>query len=593
MSAGHSTGNDSPATRTWPWIVRLLLNHQRPALLGSVGAVGYLLSVLALPVLVGDAVNVIAYRRPYHQLWLVLGALLVLGGARAASGWLRKYQAAKLMAGIGADLRSQLFEHLQRLSVGYHDRVGVGQLMARYSSDVGFLEQVGALTPVLVQSVLMFIGGAVLLVALQPLLALPPLTVMIAFGAFTLLRGARPITPLARRMQNLSGGLTQFVEQQVRGIRVLKGHGCESLALGNGERRARDMRTVGVALARQYGHFVALATMAPATATLLVIGLGGWLGAQGRLSPGTLIAFVQYLGLLAGPIATVAQAVVIGPMATAGAERIREVLTAVPEVRDPVVPRPLPSANVRGRLTFRDVRFGYQPGRAVLDGVSVEIPAGSAVAFVGPSGAGKTTAALLVPRFYDPWSGAVELDGAAVGSLSLRELRRTVSVGFEDATVFSASIADNIRLGWAEASAADIERAARLAQADEFIRALPQGYETIIGEDGVELSGGQRQRIAIARAVLRDPAVLVLDDVASALDPLTEEAVRAGLASVMRGRTTILVAHRPATVALADQVVLFGNGRVIATGSHQQLLDLAAYREALGLQPAVALGSGR
>lgn len=551
------------------------------------GAFSYAGTTLTLPLLTGEAVNDLVYRR--RGLTPVLLGIVGLGLARAATGALRKYAGTSWMAGLGADLRARLFSHLVRLSPQAHARIGVGQLLARYSSDVTAVEEAAALVPGLVQAVAMGVGGAVLLINLAPALGVAVIAVSIACAGAVIARGARPLAPSARGMQEATGAFAGAVEQFVAGAMVLKAHGADEVQVRRAARSAERIHDAGVGLARGYARFFALLVATPAIATALVLALGGWWGAHGQLSPGTLFAFVGYLGVLLTPIFVLAQLLLAGPVAIASLGRIGEVLTHTPDVADPPRPVGLPSGG--GRIVFRGVVAGYAPGHAVLPGLDLEVPAGKAVALVGASGAGKTTAALLVPRFLDPWAGSVELDGVRVDRLALATLRAVVAVAFEDPVVFAGTIADNIRYGRLDATTEELHRAAEHASIATFIESLPNDYDTIVGDGGLALSGGQRQRLALARAVLREPRVLVLDDVTGALDPRTDAAVRVGLAQVMAGRTTLLIAHRWETVVLAEDVVLLDRGRVRARGSHDELAKLPAYRAALGLPESLVVGS--
>jgi ATP-binding cassette subfamily B protein len=434
--------------------------------------------------------------------------------------------------------------------------------------------------PFLLQTVAIAVGACILLVAIHPPLAMAVVAAIVLMGAVTL-RQAAPLRPRSRLLQDSLGRFTQFVEQQVGGIRVVKGHGFEDVNRADGASRAEHIAEAGVHLALARARFVMLFMLTPASASLAVVGIGSWLATRGSLTAGELFAFLQYMALLMSPVQVGAQVVMVWPQAVAASARIDEVLSAQPDVRPPARPVPLPDGP--GRVQFEAVEFGYRPGRPVLNGVSLDIPGGTSVALVGASGGGKSTLASLVPRFYDPGGGRVLLDGADVRNLRLSTLRSAVAMVFEDTVVFTATIRENIALGRPHASDEEVRRAARLAQVEEFVEGLADGYDTLVGEHGASLSGGQRQRLAIARAILRDPRVLILDDAMSAVDPGTDEVIRRGLVEVMRGRTTIIVAHRLETLALADRIVLLGEGRVLAEGTHVDLLDLPAYRRALAI----------
>jgi ATP-binding cassette subfamily B protein len=313
-----------------------------------------------------------------------------------------------------------------------------------------------------------------------------------------------------------------------------------------------------------------------------VLGYGGHRVVGGDLSLGSLVAFNVYIGMLIWPLRMLGTIVATLQRAVVSAERVDEVLTTAPDIADPSRPKSLPEGEGRGEVRFEGVRFGYGRPTPVLDGFDLRIAPGESVALVGATGSGKSTVARLVPRFYDVEAGRLLVDGVDVRDLRLRELRRAVGIVFEDTFLFSDTIAANIAFADPEASQAAIERAARLAGAHGFVADLPDGYGTLIGERGYSLSGGQRQRIAIARAILADPRILILDDATSAVDPTKEHEIRSALAEVMRDRTTIVIAHRPATIALADRVVLLDDGRVVAEGTHDELLaGEARYRDVL------------
>jgi ATP-binding cassette subfamily B protein len=316
----------------------------------------------------------------------------------------------------------------------------------------------------------------------------------------------------------------------------------------------------------------------------MVLWFGGHQVLDGRLTIGELVAFNAYVLMLVWPLRMTGMIVAQAQRAVAAAQRIDQVLSTAPAIGDRPDAQPLPARSPAGEVRFEGVRFNYRSlaGRPVLHDLDLVLHPGEAVALVGPTGCGKTTVARLVPRFYDVDAGRVTLDGVDVRDLRLQELRRAVGIVFEETFLFADTVRGNIAFADPEASDADVRRAAHLAGAHEFIAALPEGYDTVIGEHGYSLSGGQRQRVAIARAILADPRVLILDDATSSVDPTKEHEIREALAEVMRGRTTIVIAHRPATIALADRVVLLDQGHIVAEGTHQSLLmSSARYREVL------------
>jgi ATP-binding cassette subfamily B protein len=340
-------------------------------------------------------------------------------------------------------------------------------------------------------------------------------------------------------------------------------------------------------VARLRTIYAPLFTFLPAIGQLLILAYGGWLVLQGTVTPGQFIAFFQLLTILVWPVQGLGEIVATGQRAMTSAARVWNVLRQEPTVRDAPHARPLRAGD--GEVSFEHVTFGYRTDLPVLRDFSLRIPAGTAVALVGPTGCGKSTVARLLPRFYDPEAGAIRIDGADIREVRLDELRRNIGLVFEDTFLFSDSVRNNIAYGKLDASDEEIEAAARLAQADGFISELADGYETIVGEQGYSLSGGQRQRIAIARAILMQPRVLILDDATSSVDARMEEEIRNALRSVMEGRTTVIVSHRLSTISLADQVVLMEDGRVLDTGTHTELmLSNPRYAEVLGQVGAAA-----
>lgn len=565
-------------------LLQAVLRRRRHAGLSLAGGLLYLSTMLLVPLCTRAALDRILAGEPASALTPTLLSLGGLGLLRAVGGALRKWQASKLMSSVGADMRDSLYRHFQRLSFAYHDRVAPGDLLARIAGDVTLLQTATAMGPFMLQSMVLGLGGGVMLLTIQPLLALAVVVAVGVTGTASL-RLARAMQPTARVLQDRLGDFSRFVEQQVRGIRIVKGHGFEAIGAKTGADLAGTVHGAATQLVRQRARFTSTFFLAPASATLTVVGLGGWLGSRGRMSAGDVFAFLQYLGMLMAPVMVAAQAANIWPNAIAAAGRIAEVLQADPDVVDP--PHPLPVPPGGGAVTFEGVTFGYRVDKPVLRGLDLQIEAGTTVAFVGISGAGKTTLTHLIPRFYDPWAGRILLDGVPIDRLPLRELRRNISIVFQDTVVFSSTVRDNIALARPTATESEIREAARRAHAEAFIEALPDGYDTLVGEQGASLSGGQRQRLAIARALLADTRLLILDDATSAVDPGTEQAIRRGLAEVVKGRTTIIVAHRIETLELADRVVLVDDGRVVADGTHDQLLNEPAYRRALALPEEV------
>lgn len=506
-------------------------------------------------------------------------ALVAVGVVQAVCTGLRRYAAFRIALRTETDLRQRLFAHLQRLHFAFHDRAQTGQLMARANTDIQQINVVVILIPLTVASTLTMAGVVVIMLVRSPLLAL------FALGSLPLLnraatRFSRRIAPVNLALQQELAELSGVVEESLSGIRVVKGFGAEPLQVRRLAREADQVLERALAAARLRAGFLPLIDFLPTLAMVAILWYGGHEVLAGRLGVGDILAFNLYILMLIWPLRMVGMLIAQASRASAAAGRVHEILATEPAVATRPGAGRLPDGP--GEVRFEGVRFGYGPGRAVLNGLDLHIGGGERVALVGATGSGKTTVARLIPRFYDVEAGRVCVDGVDVRDVRLADLRRAVGIVFEDTFLFTDTVRENIAFADPEATIEEVRRAAALAGADRFIEELPDGYDTMIGEHGYSLSGGQRQRIAIARAVLADPRILILDDATSAVDPTKEHEIRAALAEVMAGRTTIIIAHRPATIALADRVVLLADGRVAAEGTHAELLATnVAYREVL------------
>jgi ATP-binding cassette subfamily B protein len=517
-----------------------------------------------------------------HYAWLIALAGVVV----ASFTGIRRYSAFREARLTEAVLRDRLFAHLQRLHFAFHDAQQTGQLMSRANNDLQQIQNAVVLVPLTIANLTTVAAVLVVLVLIDPVLTL------LALGSLPVVnvlakRFASRLQPVMMGVQQESAELSAVVEETVAGIRVVKGFAAEDTQRARLEAEADDLYDISMAGAYIRSRYWPALELLPNVGLILVLAYGGHQVISGDLTLGSLVAFNAYVVLLVWPLRMLGWIVAMAQRAAASAQRVHEILVTAPAIIDPSHPEALPPAG--GDVSFADVRFAYLGNtHAVLDGFDLHIPAGQSVALVGATASGKSTVAKLVARFYDTDRGEVRLDGIDVRHLRLAELRRAVGLVFEETFLFSDTVAANIAFADPDASLADIERAARLAGAHEFIGELADGYDTEIGERGFSLSGGQRQRIAIARAILADPRVLILDDATSAVDPTKEHEIRDALAEVMRGRTTIVIAHRPATIALAQRVVLIGEGRVVADGTHDELLRSSpAYREVLASAEAV------
>jgi ATP-binding cassette subfamily B protein len=527
---------------------------------------------------------------------IVLGVVAVLS---ATFTGLRRYLAFREARWIELDLRDRLFAHVQRLHFAFHDKVQTGQLMSRANTDLQQVQNFLVMIPLTISNGVTVLSVTVILAIIDPVLTL------LALGALPFLnvmatRFSRTLQPHVMGIQRESAELASVVEETVAGVRVIKGLGAEDVQAGRLRAEATGVFEQSMGAARTRARFLPGLELLPNLGFIAVLGYGGHQVLNGGLTLGALIAFNVYIGMLIWPLRMLGTIVAQAQRAVVSAERVDEVLTTAPDIADAARPVHLPAG--RGEVRFEGVRFGYGRPTPVLDGFDLRIAPGESVALVGSTGSGKSTVARLVPRFYDVEDGRLLVDGVDVRDLRLRGLRRAVGIVFEDTFLFSDTIAANIAFADPEASHAAIERAALLAGAHEFVADLPEGYATMIGERGYSLSGGQRQRIAIARAILADPRILILDDATSAVDPTKEHEIRGALASVMRDRTTIVIAHRPATIALADRVVLLEAGHIVAEGTHDALLATepryrsvlaaARHREEQELEQAAAGADG-
>jgi ATP-binding cassette subfamily B protein len=510
--------------------------------------------------------------------YALLIALAGLVGATFTG--LRRYSAFREARYAEAALRDRLFAHLQRLHFAYHDGQQTGQLMSRGNTDLQQIQNAVVLVPLTIANLATVLAVLVVLVSMDPVLTVLALGSLPAVNILAK-RFSTKLFPTMLGVQQESAELSAVVEETVAGIRVVKGFAAEPNQVRRLTEEADDLYAVSIEASRIRSTYWPALELLPNVGLIMVLAYGGHQVIAGNLELGALVAFNAYVVLLVWPMRMLGWIVAMAQRAAASAQRVHDVLVTEPQVVDPPHPVPLPPTG--GEVTFEGVRFAYAPGAApVLDGFDLHVPAGQTIALVGATAAGKSTVAKLVPRFYDVDEGAVRLDGIDVGDLELTALRRAVGLVFEETFLFSDTIAANIAFADPDADPADVERAARLAGADQFIAELPHGYATEIGERGFSLSGGQRQRIAIARAILADPRVLILDDATSAVDPTKEHEIRDALEEVMRGRTTIVIAHRPATIALAQRVVVLDDGRIVADGTHAELLASSAhYRQVL------------
>jgi ATP-binding cassette, subfamily B, bacterial len=578
---------DHDARRRAAWrFVLAVIRSQRSGVIGAaLSGLLWQVGAVSAPLMVKYAIDHGVLTRDRHTLLVWLAALLGVGLLEMTAGAVRHLYAIRNRSRSDARVRDAIFAHALRLDASYHDRVGPGELMSRASSDsehvARMMDAIGhtigyVLTVFAVAIVLLVLDWKLALIVLIPL----PL---ISFAGWAYSRRYHART---ERLQESWGRTATLTEETVVGIRVVKGLGAGRPLTTQFRERSATIVERALDIARLDAFFMPALEFLPMLGLLAVLWLGGRRVISGDLSLGSFVAFNAYVTMLVWPLRVLGQRVTTLQKAVGASARISEVLDAEPQLREPRHPVKI-AEPVRGDVLLQNVEFGHEGDRPVLDGLDLHVPAGQSLALVGATGSGKSTIAGLLARLYDSDEGAVRLDGHDVRLLRLADVRRAVALVFEETFLFTDTVRENIRFGRPDAADEEVERAAALAGAAAFIADLPDTYETVLGERGFSLSGGQRQRIAIARAILADPAVLVLDDATSAVDATKEHEIRAALTTVMEGRTTLVIAHRPATIALADRVAVLEGGRIVEEGTHGELLRQSVrYRTLLALGEA-------
>ena len=546
-----------------------------------------------IPWLIGRAVDAIQRGAQPDLLPLAL-AIVGAGVLRLGLTMVRRVVAGKVSLAVEFDLRERFYAHLQRLELGFFDSQQTGQLMSRATIDlqsIRFFLGYGLIF--ITQNLLTVVLASAVMIAIEPWLALIALTPA-PLIVYTASRYNRVSRPALQEVQQRLAELTAEAEENVSGVRIVKAFAREEHQLHRFRRAVSRVFDQSIYSTKLQAFFSPLIGLLPQLGIALVLLIGGRQVIAGNLSLGSFTAFYTYMVMLAAPMRMLGIAMGMAQRAIASGNRLFEVLDREPRIESPPGTPPLPAGGGRVRMEGVALRYDGASGGApdfdhtgvgsksvaALSGVDLEVEAGHTVALVGPSGSGKTSLVALIARLYDPSEGRVLVDGADVHSVDVGSLRSEVAFVADDSFLFSATVADNITYARPGAGREEIEVAARRAQADEFIRDLPGGYETMVGERGLTLSGGQRQRVAIARALLADPRILILDDATSSVDATTEAAIKAGLREAMAGRTTFIIAHRLSTVSLADEVVVMDGGAIVDRGTHEELLKRCGfYRE--------------
>ncbi|MFD3647634.1 ABC transporter ATP-binding protein [Streptomyces cyaneofuscatus] len=504
-----------------------------------------------------------------HTRSLALWTGLLIGAAVLVyiATYIRRYYGGRLALDVQHDLRTDMYTTITELDGKRQDELSTGQVVGRATSDLQLIQGLLFMLPMTIGNVLLFLMSLVIMAWLSLPLTLVALAVAPALWAIAR-RSRKRLFPATWYAQGQAAAVAGVVDGAVSGVRVVKGFGQEDQETGKLREVSRRLFAGRLRTIRLNSRYTPALQAVPALGQVAMLALGGWLATRGEITLGTFVAFSTYLAQLVGPVRMLAMVLTVGQQARAGVERVLELIDTEPSMTDGTKELP---ADAPAGIEFDDVRFGYDEERPVLDGFSLTVEPGETLAIVGASGSGKSTVSLLLPRFYDVSHGAVLIGGHDVRELTQASLRAAIGLVPEDSFLFSDTVRSNIAYGFPDATQEQIEQAARAAQAHGFISALPDGYDTTVGEHGLTLSGGQRQRVALARAILTDPRLLLLDDATSAVDARVEHEIHEALKQVMEGRTTLLIAHRRSTLQLADRIAVLDGGKLAAIGTHAEL----------------------
>jgi ATP-binding cassette subfamily B protein len=533
------------------------------------GTLAATLATAAIPLVQRQIIDdvIVTHRQ---SVWPLAGLLVVAAAVNFVGIYLRRYHGGRLSLDVQHDLRTELFDSLSRLDGARQDEIRTGQLVGRSISDLNMVQGIMSMVPVTLGNLVLFVVSLGVMVVLSPVLTIVTVTVAPALYLIAL-ASRRRLFPASWDAQQQSGDVVGLVDEAIGGVRVVKGFGQEEQEQEQMEAASAKLFASRLRMIRLTARYNPALTAVPSLGLVGVLALGGWLAIHGSISLGTFLAFSAYLALMSGPVRMLTYMITLGQEARASVIRVFDIIDSRPVISDKPGAIDLP-ADAAG-LSFDDVRFGYVPSEPVLRGLSFRVEPGETVAVVGASGSGKSTLALLLPRFYDPQDGAVRIGGHDVADVTRDSLRAAIGLVMEESFLFSDTVRANIAYGRPGATDEEIVAAAQAAQAHEFIVRLPDGYDTVVGEQGLTLSGGQRQRVALARALVTDPRILVLDDATSAIDPRLEAEIHAALHELMRGRTTLIIAHRRSTLNLADRIVVLDEGRVADYGTQEELAE--------------------
>ena len=547
-----------------------IIDNKRNFIIAMSSAVLWCFLVVIQPYLIKVIIDEGIVTGNQRNLIILISFMILAGYSRAISIGTRRYFGMHVSYNVEAGIRNKIFTHMQKLAFNYHDKVPTGELMARASSDASQVRLAFAIAPLATANIFLLLILSITLLTLSlPLGAIVILSIPLVLWLAS--NFSSKALNVSLKVKEAEADMTTEVEEQLGGIRVVKAFGNEEYASTKVESAVSNIYDTSLDYLKLRTRFIPMFELIPMVITLAVLLLGGYLSINELISLGEFIAFTQYVFLLLWPLRITAWFLSEIPSSVSAGTRILELLDEVPLITDNESTKTLPTDG-DGSITFDQVNFKYGKEK-IFDNLSFTIDGKKTVAIVGATGSGKSTLAYLLPRLYEIESGSIEIDGININDLKLNELRSNVSLAFEESFLFSNSARENISLGLDNATQEEVEKAALTARAHEFISLLPESYETKVGERGYGLSGGQRQRIALARAILRKPRVLILDDALSAVDASTEEEIRNELQAVMKNMTTLIITNRAPTIELCDEVVFIENGSVKAQGTHTELID--------------------
>ena len=547
-----------------------IIDNKRNFIIAMSSAVLWCFLVVIQPYLIKVIIDEGIVTGNQRNLIILISFMILAGYSRAISIGTRRYFGMHVSYNVEAGIRNKIFTHMQKLAFNYHDKVPTGELMARASSDASQVRLAFAIAPLATANIFLLLILSITLLTLSlPLGAIVILSIPLVLWLAS--NFSSKALNVSLKVKEAEANMTTEVEEQLGGIRVVKAFGNEEYASTKVESAVSNIYDTSLDYLKLRTRFIPMFELIPMVITLAVLLLGGYLSINELISLGEFIAFTQYVFLLLWPLRITAWFLSEIPSSVSAGTRILELLDEVPLITDNESTKTLPTDG-DGSITFDQVNFKYGKEK-IFDNLSFTIDGKKTVAIVGATGSGKSTLAYLLPRLYEIESGSIEIDGVNINDLKLNELRSNVSLAFEESFLFSNSARENISLGLDNATQEEVEKAALTARAHEFISLLPESYETKVGERGYGLSGGQRQRIALARAILRKPRVLILDDALSAVDASTEEEIRNELQAVMKNMTTLIITNRAPTIELCDEVVFIENGSVKAQGTHTELID--------------------